>query len=128
MITKEQWRELQKEWFQDKYESMEPVDAIRARLEDESFEFENLRDQVALLLRQAKRMEILVPDWEARLFYLIQSNHKYFPHVDVTGNEYRRGECQRSAPDKKAGDAGSNPARADQNATCQGRRNDVPCA
>lgn len=36
MITKTEWTPLQKEWFGCKYAAMQPVDAVRARCNDDA--------------------------------------------------------------------------------------------
>jgi hypothetical protein len=49
MITKSEWKLLQKEWFKCQYASMQPADAVRARLSDELENQDKLEAEVARL-------------------------------------------------------------------------------
>jgi hypothetical protein len=84
-ITKTQWKGLQKEWFDCEYAAMQPVDAVRMRLTNETNEVERLANGIALALHKNRHLadgdnctlidlKRLVPDWEARLFYLLRNN------------------------------------------------------
>jgi len=60
MITKTEWTPLQKEWFGCKYAAMQPVDAVRARCNDDAQRIENLEAALKELIADEWRM---CADW-----------------------------------------------------------------